>query len=60
MQITGHKTESVYRRYDIVDSADVKMAGKMLEAYMSSQTPARNRTLGPLDSHDIQTQERPR
>jgi hypothetical protein len=26
MQITGHKTEAVYRRYDIVDSQDLREA----------------------------------
>jgi integrase len=35
MQITGHKTESVYRRYYIVDAADVRMAGAMLETFAS-------------------------
>ncbi len=26
MQITGHKTEAMYRRYNIVNDADVKAA----------------------------------
>jgi integrase len=33
MQISGHRTESVYRRYDIVVDADLKAAGEKLAAY---------------------------
>ena len=32
MQITGHLTESVYRRYDIVSDADLTAAAKQLNA----------------------------
>jgi integrase len=39
MQISGHRTESVYRRYDIVVEADIKSAGEKLAAYHKQQTP---------------------
>jgi hypothetical protein len=38
MQITGHKTESVYTRYDIVDAADIRKAGAMLETFVSKES----------------------
>jgi integrase len=39
MQISGHRTESVYRRYDIVVEQDLKAAGEKLAAYHKQQTP---------------------
>jgi integrase len=39
MQISGHRTESVYRRYDIVVDADLKAAGEKLAAYHQRQAP---------------------
>ena len=39
MEISGHKTESVYRRYDIVVQADLKAAAKKLEKYHAEQAP---------------------
>lgn len=38
MQITGHKTEAVYRRYDIVDEADLRDAARRLEAWRERTT----------------------
>lgn len=35
MQITGHKTESVYRRYDIVSTQDLRNAAAKLEAFQA-------------------------
>jgi integrase len=37
MSITGHKTESVYRRYDIVSTRDLKQAANRMEGYLSEQ-----------------------
>ena len=34
MAMTGHKTESVYARYDIVDREALKMGGERLNAYL--------------------------
>jgi integrase len=39
MGMSGHKTESVYRRYDIVVEEDLKAAAKRLEKYHSDQAP---------------------
>ena len=33
MQLIGHKTESVYRRYAIVDASMLKDAAAQLDAY---------------------------
>jgi len=37
MSISGHKTEAVYRRYDIVSPQDLKLAAAKMDAYMERQ-----------------------
>ena len=37
MQITGHKTPSIYRRYRIVDERDLKEATEKLQAHLAEQ-----------------------
>ena len=37
MAITGQKTESMYRRYDITSEADLSGAGEQLERYLANQ-----------------------
>lgn len=37
MQISGHRTESTYRRYDIVVEADLKDAARKLEEYQRAK-----------------------
>jgi integrase len=39
MSITGHRTESVYRRYDIVAEADLQAAAEKMAAYHQRQKP---------------------
>jgi integrase len=43
MRISGHKTESVYRRYDIVSGADLHEAAKKMDAYAKQGKPALRR-----------------
>ena len=38
MKLTGHKTESVYRRYDIVSEGDMDIAVQKLEAFLGKDT----------------------
>lgn len=33
MKLTGHKTESLYRRYDIVSKGDLKITTERLETF---------------------------
>jgi hypothetical protein len=43
MAITGHLTESMYRRYDIVNGQDTKKAGRKMEHFFEQarvQQPA--------------------
>ncbi len=37
MGISGHRTEAVYRRYDIVSSRDLQEAGRQLQTYLESK-----------------------
>jgi integrase len=37
MEISGHRTESVYRRYDIVSKRDLMNAALKLERYLESE-----------------------
>lgn len=39
MKITGHKTESMYRRYRIVDERDMKEATEKMQAHLAAQPP---------------------
>jgi integrase len=40
MQITGHKTPSIYRRYRIVDERDLREAAEKLQAHLAEQPKA--------------------
>jgi integrase len=37
-KISGHKTDSAYRRYNIVDNRDIKDAGKKLTEFLKGQS----------------------
>lgn len=37
MAITGHKTESMYKRYDIVSGQDLSNVGEQMERFMRQQ-----------------------
>lgn len=41
MEITGHKTISVFQRYDIVDEADMRLAQEKMQAYLKADTQER-------------------
>ena len=52
MKITGHKTESVYRRYAIVSDADLQEAGRKLAG-----TNSGTMTQASLDSPSVSAQD---
>jgi|GEM_PF-3466819 len=37
MAISGHKTENIYRRYDIVDERDLSNATTRMSEYLAAQ-----------------------
>jgi hypothetical protein len=47
MTISGHKTRSVFDRYNIVNPEDLKRASSRMEAYLQAQNHGHN--LGTID-----------
>jgi len=49
MKISGHKSRSVFERYNIVNDADLKLAAQKQEAFLNSQMGTNSGTV-----HDVQ------
>jgi hypothetical protein len=42
MQITGHRSPEVFRRYDIVDERDMRQAHRQVAVYRETRTETDN------------------
>ena len=43
MRISGHKTRSMFDRYDITDERDIQLAGQKLARYLEEKVKSANR-----------------
>jgi hypothetical protein len=56
MKISGHKTASVFRRYDITDEADLRKASQRLRDYLERAKLENGHKRGHTQPGEVQIQ----